>query len=46
MTAGGIERVARIADGLNPIAISRDQREALVTAYGGAARAAGRDSAS
>ena len=33
MTPGSIERVARIADGLNPIAISRDQLEALVTAY-------------
>ena len=46
MTPGSIERVARIADGLNPIAISRDQLEALVTAYGGAARAAGHDPAS
>ena len=38
--------MARIADGLNPIAISRDQLKALVTAYGGAARAVGRDPAS
>ena len=44
MTPGGIERVARIADGLNPIAISRDQLEAQVTAYAEASQAVDRGS--
>jgi probable F420-dependent oxidoreductase len=33
MTPGGIERAARIADGLNPIAFSADQLREVVTSY-------------
>ena len=36
--------MARIADGLNPIAISRDQLEAQVTAYAEASQAVDRGS--
>jgi probable F420-dependent oxidoreductase len=43
MTPAGIQRAARIADGLNPIAISQEQLEGMVSAFRGAAQAAGRD---
>jgi probable F420-dependent oxidoreductase len=45
MSPGGIERAARIADGFNPIAFSREQLESLVNAFRTAAQAAGRDPA-
>jgi len=45
MTPAGIQRTARIADGINPIAISQEQLEGMVGAFRGAAQAAGRDPA-
>ena len=46
MTPAGIERAARIADGLNPIGFSAEAVQGLVSAFHEAARAAGRDPAS
>jgi probable F420-dependent oxidoreductase len=46
LTPGGIQRAARIADGLNPIAFSADALRGFVTGFHEAARAAGRDPAS
>lgn len=43
MTPAGIQRAARIADGINPIAISRPALEGAVTGFRAAAQAAGRD---
>jgi len=45
VTPAGVQRAARIADGLNPIAFSADQLRGLVTGFRDAARAAGRDPA-
>jgi probable F420-dependent oxidoreductase len=46
MTPGGVRRAARIADGLNPIAVSRDILLALTAAFRSAVEEAGRDPAS
>jgi probable F420-dependent oxidoreductase len=46
MTPAGIQRAGRIADGLNPIAVSLEVLQALVGAFQEAALAAGRDPAS
>ncbi len=43
LTPAGIQRAARTADGLNPIAISHQALEGAVNAFRGAAHAAGRD---
>ncbi|MFK3982416.1 TIGR03619 family F420-dependent LLM class oxidoreductase [Micromonospora sp. NPDC050397] len=43
MTPAGIERAARIADGLNPIAFSAEMLVGAGARFRGAARAAGRD---
>jgi len=43
LTPAGIRRAARIADGLNPIAVSRQVLEGAVNAFRSAAREAGRD---
>src|SRR4029450_4815110 len=45
MTPGGIERAAQVADGLHPIAFSRDPLSGMVLSFRDAARAAGRDAA-
>jgi probable F420-dependent oxidoreductase len=45
MTPAGIQRAARIADGLNPIGLSKAQLEDLVGAFRQAAASAGRDPA-
>lgn len=45
MTPGGIKRAAEVADGLNPIALSREQVVGMVTSYRDAVQAAGRDPA-
>ncbi|TCO50686.1 TIGR03619 family F420-dependent LLM class oxidoreductase [Actinocrispum wychmicini] len=45
VTPKGIERAARIADGLNPIAFARDQLVGATTAFLNAAKEAGRDPA-
>jgi len=42
-TPAGIERAARIADGINPIAFSEDALVGMAAAFRAAARAAGRD---
>lgn len=46
MTPGGVRRTARIADGLNPVAVSRDVLLGLTTAFRSAAEEFGRDPAS
>lgn len=46
MTPAGAQRAARIADGLNPIALSADLVQGLVASFREAGRAAGRDPAS
>jgi probable F420-dependent oxidoreductase len=46
MTPGGVRRAARIADGLNPIAVSRDVLLGLAAAFRSAVEEAGRDPAS
>lgn len=46
LSPAGIQRAARIADGLNPIAASRQALEGAVTAFRSAAQAAGRDASS
>ena len=46
MTPAGIQRAARIADGLNPIAVSVDALRGMTAGFREAARAAGRDPAS
>jgi probable F420-dependent oxidoreductase len=46
MTPAGVQRAGRIADGLNPIAVSAEVLQGLVTGFRDAARAAGRDPAS
>lgn len=43
MTPAGIQRAAQLADGLNPIAISRDMLAGIVGGFRAAAQAAGRD---
>jgi probable F420-dependent oxidoreductase len=45
MTPAGVQRAARIADGLNPIAVSYEMVTGLITAFLEAAKAAGRDPA-
>jgi probable F420-dependent oxidoreductase len=45
MTPAGIQRAARIADGLNPIAVSEEVLLGLAGGFRDAARAAGRDPA-
>jgi probable F420-dependent oxidoreductase len=45
MTPAGAERAARVADGINPIAMSRDLLVGLTAAFRQAAAAAGRDPA-
>jgi probable F420-dependent oxidoreductase len=45
MTPAGIERAARIADGVNPIAFSEDALVGMAAAFRAAAQAAGRDPA-
>jgi probable F420-dependent oxidoreductase len=45
MTPAGVQRAGRIADGLNPIAVSVDFLRGLATAFRQAAEAAGRDPA-
>jgi probable F420-dependent oxidoreductase len=45
MTPGGIRRAARIADGLNPIAMSRDMLLGMTTAFRSAVAEFGRDPA-
>jgi probable F420-dependent oxidoreductase len=45
MSPAGLERAARIADGINPIAFAYEQLVALVEGFRGAARAIGRDPA-
>jgi probable F420-dependent oxidoreductase len=46
MTPGGIQRAGRLADGLNPIAMSPEMLEGFATAFREAAREAGRDAES
>ncbi|MBT2233861.1 TIGR03619 family F420-dependent LLM class oxidoreductase [Nonomuraea sp. NEAU-A123] len=46
MTPGGVRRAARIADGLNPVAMSRDMLLGLTTAFRSAVAEFGRDPAS
>jgi probable F420-dependent oxidoreductase len=46
MTPAGVQRAARVADGLNPIAFSEEQLLGLTTGFRQAAEAAGRDPAS
>ena len=46
MTPGGVRRAARIADGLNPVAMSRDMLLGLTTAFRSAVAELGRDPAS
>jgi probable F420-dependent oxidoreductase len=46
MTPAGVQRAARVADGLNPIAFSEEMLLGLTTAFRQAAEAAGRDPAS
>jgi alkanesulfonate monooxygenase SsuD/methylene tetrahydromethanopterin reductase-like flavin-dependent oxidoreductase (luciferase family) len=46
MTPGGVRRAARIADGLNPVAISRDVLLGMTTAFRSAVEELGRDPAS
>ena len=46
MTPGGVRRAARIADGLNPVAVSRDILLGLTTAFRSAVAELGRDPAS
>jgi probable F420-dependent oxidoreductase len=46
MSPAGIQRAARIADGLNPIAVSAAALRGMTTGFREAARAAGRDPAS
>ncbi|HKT03155.1 MAG TPA: TIGR03619 family F420-dependent LLM class oxidoreductase [Rugosimonospora sp.] len=46
MSPGGVRRAARIADGLNPVAVSREILLALADGYRAAVEAAGRDPAS
>lgn len=43
MSPGGVRRAARIADGLNPVTITRDQLLALAEAFRGAVEEQGRD---
>jgi probable F420-dependent oxidoreductase len=43
LSPAGIQRAARIADGLNPIAFSADSLRAIVTGFRAAAKEAGRD---
>src|SRR5262249_20681958 len=43
MTPAGVRRAGRIADGLNPIAVSPEVVKGLVSAFHDAAREAGRD---
>lgn len=45
MSPGGIERAAKVADGLNPIAFSQEQLEAMIGGFRAAAQSAGRDPA-
>jgi probable F420-dependent oxidoreductase len=45
MTPAGIERAARIADGLNPIAVSYEALAGTISHFRAAAQAAGRDPA-
>lgn len=45
MSPGGVERAARIADGLNPIAFSEDALVGVAASFRAAAQAAGRDPA-
>jgi probable F420-dependent oxidoreductase len=45
VTPAGVERAARIADGLNPIAFSADQLRGTAAGFRAAATAAGRDAA-
>ena len=45
MTPAGVQRAARIADGLNPIAFSADMLRGLASGFRQAAEAAGRDPA-
>jgi probable F420-dependent oxidoreductase len=45
MTPAGVERAARVADGLNPIAFSEEALLGLTTGFRQAAQAAGRDPA-
>jgi probable F420-dependent oxidoreductase len=45
VTPAGVQRAARIADGLNPIAFSADSLRGLVTAFRDAVRENGRDPA-
>jgi probable F420-dependent oxidoreductase len=45
MTPAGVQRAARISDGLNPIAFSADQLTGLIASFHAAARAVGRDPA-
>ncbi len=45
MTPAGIQRAARIADGLNPIAVSPEALRGMVAAFRAAAKEAGRDPA-
>jgi alkanesulfonate monooxygenase SsuD/methylene tetrahydromethanopterin reductase-like flavin-dependent oxidoreductase (luciferase family) len=45
MTPAGIQRAARIADGLNPIAFSFDVLRGIAASFRDAAAAAGRDPA-
>lgn len=45
MSPGGVERAARIADGLNPIAFSEDALVGVAASFRAAALAAGRDPA-
>jgi probable F420-dependent oxidoreductase len=46
MTPGGVRRAARIADGLNPVAMSRDMLLGMTTAFRSAVEELGRDPAS
>jgi probable F420-dependent oxidoreductase len=46
MTPAGVRRAARIADGLNPVALSRDMLLGLTTAFRSAVAELGRDPAS
>jgi probable F420-dependent oxidoreductase len=45
MSPGGVERAARIADGLNPIAFSEEALVGIAASFRAAAQAAGRDPA-
>lgn len=45
VSPGGVRRAARVADGINPIAFTKDQLRGLIKTFNAAAEAGGRDPA-